>query len=105
MEKVIHHIRKIRRQPEEVRQSILHILTIVSGIVLVLLWVFSLGSNPSSENESTLTEDLKPFSALKDNLVGGFNSISGSTTPTDLNPDIQVDDSENINNQDIDLNF
>jgi len=39
MKKIIH---KIRQQPEEVRRHILHILTIVAGIILISLWVYSL---------------------------------------------------------------
>ena len=42
MKKIIHHI---RRQPEEVRRHILHILTIVAAIILLLLWVYSLGTS------------------------------------------------------------
>jgi len=74
MKKLIH---RIRRQPEAVRRNILHISTLALGVVLVLLWVYSLGStivNP--ETQAKISQDLKPFSALKDNMVGGFNSLS-----------------------------
>ncbi len=85
MDKVIHHIRKVRRQPQEVRQSILHILTIASAIILFFLWVFSISSG-SEETAQTFQEDIAPFSALKANLVDGYNSIS---TPS--MPEIQYD--------------
>jgi hypothetical protein len=80
MRKIIHHI---RRQPESVRRSILHISTLVCGIILVLLWIFSLGNGLSKNNEQAeLNQDLKPFSALKENLIGGYNSLSGSVLET-----------------------
>lgn len=76
MKKIIHHIRK---QPEEVRRHILHILTIVAGIILFFLWVYSLGTNLNNpDTQVKLNNDLKPFSALKDNLVGGYQTISES---------------------------
>lgn len=73
MEKIIHHIRK---QPEEVRRHILHILIVAFAIILILLWVYSLGrtlTNPSTQRK--VNQDLKPFSALKANIVGGYESI------------------------------
>lgn len=76
MRKIIHHL---RRKPEEERRHILHIVTLVLGIVLILLWTLSLGRNVASkETKEKVKQDLKPFSALKDNLVGGFNSIKDS---------------------------
>ncbi len=66
MKKIIHHL---RRQPEEVRRHILHILTIIAGIILLMLWVYSLGTNFSStETQVKAKEELKPFSVLKDNV-------------------------------------
>ena len=66
MKKIIHSLRK---QPEEVRRSILHILTIAVGVILVLLWVYSLGTNLASvETQAKLSQDLKPISELPDNV-------------------------------------
>jgi hypothetical protein len=74
MKRLIHNIRK---QPEEIRRHVLHILIFIFAIVLFLLWVYSLGTNlTSEENQAKINQDLKPFSALKDNIVGGFNSIN-----------------------------
>lgn len=73
MEKIIHHIRK---QPEEVRRHILHVLIVVFGVILILLWIYSLGrtlTNPDTQTK--VNQDLKPFSALKANIVGGYESI------------------------------
>jgi hypothetical protein len=72
MGKVFHHVRKIRQQPEHVRRHILHVLIIICGIILILLWIYSLGmtlTNP--ETKAKVGQDLKPFSILKDNLTGG----------------------------------
>jgi hypothetical protein len=76
MKKIIHHL---RRQPEEVRRHILHILTILCAIVLLSFWIYSLSANFTSPDIGTkIKNDLQPLSALKDNLVGGYNSISGN---------------------------
>ena len=82
MRKIIHHI---RRQPEEVRRHILHILTMIAGVVLIVLWVYSLGTNlRNPDTQTKMTNDLKPLSALKDNLVGGYQSISEPDLKTEV---------------------
>ncbi len=74
MRKIIHHI---RRQPEGVRRHILHVSTMVLGIILALLWVYSLGRNVTDpKTQAKINEDLEPLSALKANIVGGYNSIT-----------------------------
>ena len=96
MKNLIHNIRK---QPEAVRVQILHIMTILFAVVLVCLWVYSLGASFSSPStQAGIGQDLKPFSALKDNIVGGYDSMSqsqpstdtGSTTNTDPNADLRA---------------
>jgi hypothetical protein len=73
MKRIIHHIRK---QPERVRLHILHIFTATCAIILVLLWIYSLGTNVTNgQTQANIGQDLKPFSALKDNMVSGYNSI------------------------------
>jgi len=73
MRKIIHHI---RQQPEEARRHILHLLTIIAAIILLLLWAYSLGTNlTNSDMQAKVNNDFKPLSALKDNLVGGYQSI------------------------------
>lgn len=73
MRKIIHHIRK---QPEEIRRHILHVSTMVCGVFLVLLWIYSLGTNLTEEDvPKKANKDLKPLSALKANIVGGYESI------------------------------
>lgn len=70
---MIHHIRK---QPEQIRRHILHVSTMVCGVFLVLLWIYSLGTNLVEEDVSKkANKDLKPLSALKANIVGGYESI------------------------------
>jgi len=67
MKKIIHHLRK---QPEEVRRHILHVTTVIAGIILLALWVYSLGTNLSNpETQAQVKEDLKPFSILKDKVT------------------------------------
>lgn len=79
MKKIIHHIRS---KPESTRRHILHVLTIGAAIILLVLWVFSLGTSlGNSDTQTKLSNDLEPFSALKDNLFGGYNSISEPNTP------------------------
>ena len=77
MRKIINHLRK---QPEDVRTHILHISTAISGVILVLLWVYSLGTGISSTDaQAQLNKEVaEPFSALKANLIDGYKSISDS---------------------------
>ena len=78
MKKIIH---KLRQQPEDVRRSISHILTIMFAIILVILWTYSLSKNLSNpDTQIKAKNDLQPFSVLKDNLVGGYKSISEPTS-------------------------
>ena len=73
MSKIIHHLRK---QPEEVRRHILHIVTMIFGVVLIFLWIYSLGRNlTSEETQIKADKNLKPLSALKANIIGGYESI------------------------------
>lgn len=73
MRKIIHHIRK---QPEHVKKHILHIVTAVSAVVLVFLWIYSLGTNfTDTSTQVKVDENLKPFSALKANLIDGYYSL------------------------------
>ncbi len=76
MKKIIH---KLRRQPEEVRRHILHICTVAIAIVMIILWTYSLSrSLGSPDTQVKIKQDLKPFSVLKDNLVGGYKSLDNS---------------------------
>lgn len=80
MKKIIHHL---RQQPEEVRRNILHLIMIICGTILVFLWFYSIGRSVTNEDKQDMAkEDLKPFSAFKDNIVDGYNSMSGSTLNT-----------------------
>lgn len=66
MKKIIHYI---RRQPEETRRHILHLLTIIAAIVLLTLWVYSLGTNLSNKDtQIKIKQGLEPFSVLKNNI-------------------------------------
>ena len=74
MKKIIHHIRK---QPEEVKRHILHIFILVLAVLLFFLWVYSLGKTlTNSDTQEKMSQDLKPFATLKDNMVGGYQNIT-----------------------------
>ena len=89
MKNVIHHIRK---QPEHVRRSILFVSTAFLGVVLICLWVYSLGTTfTNQETQAKISQDIKPFSAIKDNMVNGYNSISDPSTNTTTNTDSNSD--------------
>lgn len=60
------------------KRHILHITTLAFGAILVLLWIYSLGTNLASPNtQAKMSQDLQPLSALKANIIGGYNSITG----------------------------
>jgi hypothetical protein len=74
MKKIIHHIRK---QPEHVKRHILNIMIICCAVVLFFFWVYLLGTNFTNTNtQKKISQDLKPISALKANLIDGYNSLS-----------------------------
>ncbi|MFA5095093.1 MAG: hypothetical protein WC447_00290 [Candidatus Paceibacterota bacterium] len=78
MKKIIHHL---RRQPEEVRRHVLHITIFVVAIIMIMLWIFSLGRSLSnSDTQTKIKQDLQPFSILKDNLVSGYNSTKNTNS-------------------------
>jgi hypothetical protein len=80
MRKIIHNL---RRQPDETKRHILHVFTFCSAIILILLWIYSLGTTLTSPSVQTkINKDMAPFSVLKANLIGGYNSI------TEPNPNI-----------------
>lgn len=77
------HMKKIilnlKSQPEAVRRHILHVSTIVCAIILILLWMYSLGNNISNpDTQAKVGNELKPFSALKANIMDGYQSLSDS---------------------------
>lgn len=66
MKKFIHHL---RNKSEKTRRDILHMVTICCAIILMLLWAFSLGAHLSdSDTQNKMSQDLQPFSQLKDSL-------------------------------------
>jgi len=78
MRKFIH---KLRQKPEEERRHILHIITFIAAIIMIILWTYSLGKSLTSpETKVKIKQDLKPFSVLKDNIVGGYKNISNPSS-------------------------
>lgn len=82
MKKIIHHLRK---QSEADRRHVLHITITIIGIIMILLWSLSLGKSIANPKTKTrIKEDLKPFSVLKEGMVGGIGNIKGeNTSPTE----------------------
>ena len=73
----------MRNQPESVRRNILHILTVIFGIILISLWIYSLGTNLANpDTQAKINNDLKPFSTLKANIISGYQNISQSSGDT-----------------------
>lgn len=67
MQKFIYNL---RRQPEEVKRHILHVLVAVAGIVLLAVWVYSLGGDLSDTiSEESIKKNIEPLSVLKNNLA------------------------------------
>jgi len=80
MRKIIHHLRK---QSEKDRRHILHLTTLVVGILMIFLWTLSLGKSiANTSTKEAIQQDLKPFSVLKDSVVDGLNSIKGQNSST-----------------------
>ena len=76
MRKIIHNL---RRQPEEIRRHVLHILIFAVAIIMIVLWVFSLEKNLTNpDTQVKMKQDLQPFSTLKDNIVGGSTTTGNS---------------------------
>ena len=60
MKQIIHNIRK---QPEQVRRHILHVLTACFAVILFLLWIYSLGTTfTNTSTQAKIGEDVQPFS-------------------------------------------
>ncbi len=84
MHKIIHHVKKIRQQPEHIRRTILYISVGIAAVVLFSLWVYSLGTGLQSEDtKAKAIQEVKPFSVLKDNITEQYNNISNPDSSTD----------------------
>lgn len=63
-------IYNIRRQPEEIKRHILHVLVAVAGVLLLSVWVYSLGGSLSDTvSEENIKKNVEPLSVLKNNLA------------------------------------
>ena len=72
MRKIVHNL---RQKPEEERRHILHLAIFVVGIIMILIWVFSLTKTLATpETKIKMKKDLEPFSILKDDLIGSTNN-------------------------------
>lgn len=73
MRRVIHHLRKLS---DKQKRSVLHFVTFLFAILLILIWVYTLGHNFSdTDTQIRMKESLKPFNNLKDNVVNQYNNL------------------------------
>jgi hypothetical protein len=82
MQKIIHHIHNLRQKPEHVRRRILHVSTAAFGVLLVLLWIYSLGARLGDDAEQAKKQEEKSFEAfttLKSSFIDGYYSLSAPT--------------------------
>lgn len=74
-------IRNLRAQPEHVKKQILYISMLAFVVILILLWILSLGTTINKkETEISVKKDLQPFTILKANVIDGYKSISTEST-------------------------
>lgn len=67
MKKFVH---KLRSKPEEERRHILRMVTFIFAIILITLWIYSLGRTVASdETKEKMKQDLQPFNNLKDSIT------------------------------------
>lgn len=67
MKRIIHHVRK---QPEHIKRHILHVTIIIFAVILLLFWIYLLGKTlTNTDTQVEMSQDLKPFSILKDNIM------------------------------------
>lgn len=72
-------IQKLREKPESVKRNILHLIVLVAGILLVLLWVFTLNRNINDDDvRDGMASDIDAFSPLTDDLVDGYSQIGNA---------------------------
>lgn len=91
MKKIIHHI---RRQPEHIKRHILNVTIMVCAVVLLLFWIYSLGTiMTNTDTQTKMNQDLKPFSLLKDDITEQYNNIR--------KPDFNIEQSDNTPNPDL----
>ncbi len=77
MKKIIYNL---RQRSEETRRHILHIVTLIMAVFLFIIWIYTLGTGINDkETKTQIKNDLKPFSALKDNFINGYKSITDNS--------------------------
>lgn len=70
MEYIKKFIIHLRKQPEEVRRHVLHIVIFIMAIIMIGLWILSLGKNLTDpDTQKRMKQDLEPFSELKDSII------------------------------------
>lgn len=76
MKKIIHNLRK---RPEEERRHILHSIIFLCAIIVIIIWIYSLGTHLTKrENIEPLKDDLEPFSDLSKDLSNDYKDFNVS---------------------------
>jgi hypothetical protein len=71
MKKIIH---KLRERPEEERRHLLHIITFLAAVIMIILWIWSLGRSVTNpDTKIKMQQDLQPFSNFGNNITGNTN--------------------------------
>ena len=79
MRRIIHHLRQLSHKQ---KRQVLNLSTLIFAVILIMIWIYSLGQNFSNtDTQVKMKESLEPFNSLKENIVGGYNSLS---EPSDI---------------------
>jgi hypothetical protein len=73
MRRIIHHLRGLS---DKQKRDVLHFSTLIFAILLVLIWVYTLGHSFSDvDTKIKIQDSLEPFNNLKDNIVNEYNNL------------------------------
>jgi len=70
------YIKKIKNKPEHERKKFLILWMFVSMVIVVFIWVYSLGSRFNGSTKEKVREDIQPFNMFKDTISETINSVS-----------------------------
>jgi amino acid permease len=67
MKKIINNL---RNRSEEERRHILNIVSLICGIILFIIWIYSLGATIfNNQTQQEIKKDFEPFKMLKDSIL------------------------------------
>ena len=69
-------IQNLRRQSEDTRSHILHIVMFFAILLLIGLWILSLGKDITDPNtKKKIAEDIDAFTPLTENIVNSYDGV------------------------------